>query len=238
MPVPGLTPNPLAHWQTARRLLGATAMAWSGWAAAETASPGPAPMAWPQLLPLHAGHATDLRSSRCHAVLLSPSGERLGEADGSQLRVRLSVPFLIDSGEQPPASPLISFWMGDRSSSWGHYRSRGQVTGGFQSRRPHHALVLILQVKARSDCATAKGGLCEVSQGTLAIGHTPPDAPYDEANDQGIYTVTRAGPALPITLKEQCDAPDGKRFYDGLVAHHSILETAAGMLFVLMGGSR
>jgi len=243
-----------ARWEgrwSALVFLGAATMslAWPGCAGAEAPSPvfrvplsaeAASAAAALRLVPLQDDDAMDTSRSRCNAVILSESGERLAVSAGSALLVRLSVPFEVDNAAKVPASPQVTFWLGDRVGSWGRYKSKGHHYGGFQTRRQHYSLVLNLNVSNRTDCPAEKGGLCETSKGTLELGYTPPDAPPpgDSEEEESLYRVTHKTPVQRITLKEQCDAPNGERFYDGLVAHRSVLETAAGLLFVLMGGSR
>lgn len=43
------------------------------------------------------------------------------------------------------------------------------------------------------------------------------------------------GSSLPVTVREQCEAPDGKRFDDGLVLHRKIWEALFGGVLVFFG---
>jgi hypothetical protein len=165
------------------------------------------------------------------------SGERLAVSDGTMMLVRLNRVFMKDDAGNPPPSPLVAVWLSSQSGRFGRYRSRGSTQGGFRSPREGLDLVFDLKVSGRTDCPTAAGGLCEIYTGRLDFGHTPQSSvtPSKLDGDDSLFFVAHPDSSLPVTVREQCEAPYGQRFYDGLVLHRKLWETLIGAVLVFFG---
>jgi hypothetical protein len=191
----------------------------------------------PFLVPLAAQDSLGERHSRCSAVISGASGERLAVSDGTMMLVRLNRVFMKDDAGNPPPSPLVAVWLSSQSGRFGRYRSRGSTQGGFRSPREGLDLVFDLKVSGRTDCPTAAGGLCEIYTGRLDFGHTPQSSvtPSKLDGDDSLFFVAHPDSSLPVTVREQCEAPYGQRFYDGLVLHRKLWETLIGAVLVFFG---